>query len=218
MDIDDNENTFMARTHEEACLLEEYRSLREEMLLHLKLERQILALSGSLFFLILNFLRVSKDLNIDFTLYGVILQLSLLPLYVIFRVEVLTNAKIASYIQVCIEPKISTLSWTGLNIKATPEFYKRAGWGIDFARHFGSNLYFLILLVLSWFIPLHLKGSFFDLYKTCDLTVFIAMVILSLVYLENFFRLKSYIKKRKIWVNIWEELCSAEKAANEACK
>ena len=47
-------------------LLEEYKTLREEILLHMKLEKQIFAISGTLYFLALTFMTGLKmDTNYD---------------------------------------------------------------------------------------------------------------------------------------------------------
>lgn len=111
------------------AVLEEYRALREEILLHLRLRRQVVALSGSLFFVVLGFLAQSKDL-VAYDLWGILCLLILLPLIMIYRYEVFAIARIASYIERFIEPRVEGLTWTRANVEAASHFnrWKREKW------------------------------------------------------------------------------------------
>ena len=185
---------------EQNVLLEEYKTLREELMLHIKLEKQILALSGTLYFLALTFFS-KLETSIDYDLCSIILILLLTPLFIIYRVEVFSIAKIASYIEKCIEPKAKGLNWTRLHIRALPTHGKKCfNWRtFEISSSAVIGIYFLVLLALSWVFPIYLKGSFLSLFPT------IVMVPFSLIYIYNFLILLNYRKYRKGWESIWEE-------------
>lgn len=181
-------------------LLEEYKTLREELLLHVKLERQILALSGTLAFLVLTFMtRIGAVHNYD--LWGVTLVVLLTPVFIIYRMEVFAVAKIASYIELCIESRIPDLCWTTRHIRSHPTFGSQL-WSCGVVKLdslTAIGIYFLVLLALSWAIPIWLKGTM------PSLPALLVMIPFSTVYIINFITLKQYKSYRDEWSNIWSE-------------
>ncbi len=180
------------------ALLEEYKTLREEILLHVLLEKQIFALSGTLYFLALTFMTGLK-MDTNFDLLGIILLLLLIPLFIIYRNEVFTIGKIASYIEKCIEPNVKYLDWTRLHIRSTPKYESKFLKWTVWPSYIGVSIYFIILFLLSWLIPIYLKGSFYSLRSLA------IMGVLSLVYMHNFIILINYKKYRTAWEKVWEE-------------
>ncbi len=174
-------------------MLEEYNTLREELLLHIKLERQVLALSGTVAFVAFTFCAKFATV-VPYDLYGVILLLLLTPIFLVYRAESFTIAKIASYIENCIESKVDGLNWTGHNINKPA----RRSWRVlDLSSTATGAIYFLILLLLSWGLPLYLKGKYLSIPAT------VAMAALSAVYLVNAVLLLSYRHYRRYWDSIW---------------
>ena len=141
-------------------LIEEYKSLREELLLHIKLERQILALSGTVFFIVFGVLN-QVGTKLDHDLWGIILMALITPLFLLYRGEVFSIAKIASYIEKFIEPKVKGLEWTGTHIKARPRYGKQIFTWTSFRGnpHQTTSIYFMVLLAISWAVPWYLKGA-----------------------------------------------------------
>jgi len=181
-------------------LIEEYKALREEILLHIKFERQILAISGTVFFVALAFL-TQLSVELDRDLWGVILIGLMTPLFLLYRVEVMTIAKISSYIQKFIESKVEDLEWTGAHIEAIPKFGRGLfhWWLLDIGASRVIGFYFLILLSIAWALPWYLDGerpSWFALG---------IMLALSVLYIANFISLLFYRSFRARWEAIWEK-------------
>ena len=180
------------------AVLEEYKTLREEILLHIKLEKQVFALSGTLYFLVLSFMTSSK-INVNHDYSGVILLLLITPLFVIYRTEHFTIGKIASYIEKCIESKVDGLDWTRLHSQSHLRYPSKFLKWILLSSNTAVSIYFIVLLLLSWLIPAYLKGSF---YSRLSLTI---MVLLSLVYLWNFIVSLNFRRYRAVWEETWEK-------------
>lgn len=190
-------------------LLEEYRTLREEILLHIRLERQILALSGTVFFVGLAFLDQARS-SLAPDLWGVLLIGLLTPLFLLYRAELFAIAKIAAYVQICIEPKVEGLEWTGAHIKAMPihgvhEFPRP---GFEVPPHRAIAAYFVALFGTAWSVP-------FLLGEPPSWTVLGVMSILSIISFANLvslFRFRSY---RARWEKVWQRSLAARTGNSE---
>ena len=107
-------------------IIEEYKTLREELMLHMKLQRQALAFSGTAFFAILALL-AKTDRSIDPEILGIGLLSIITPMFMLFLSESYRIAEIATYIEARIEPKVTGLEWTRLNAANKPGSAHRYG-------------------------------------------------------------------------------------------
>ena len=188
-------------------LLEEYRTLREELLLHIRQERQIVVVSGTVYFAMLAFLaKFGQTLSVD--LWGIAPIVFLTPLFLLYRAELFSIAKIASYIGRFIEPEAKGLRWTRANIESSSKFgNKLFGWfPFRVSPHQAIGLYFIVLLFISWVVPPYLKGQW---PSWLALSI---MAGLSLVYIANFVSLIRYRSHRLKWEKIWEKTYTDMKA------
>lgn len=190
-------------------IIEEYKTLREEVLLHIRMERQILALSGTVFFVVVAFL---SKAGVSPSLWGVLLMALITPIFLLYREEVCAIAKIASYIHYCIEPRVEGLEWAHAHIDAIPKYGKdifiRPSLELSPSRVIGA--YFLVLLAVSWALPF-IKDS----HMSPGLAV--VMSVLSAVYLINFVCLLRYRQYREKWDTIWQKSFS-ERHGNDTKK
>jgi hypothetical protein len=178
--------------------LEEYKTLREELLLHIKVINQIIVSSGALYFVALTFL---SKIDVNYDLSGILLLSLLIPLFFKYRYEVFTIAKIASYIEKCIETKIDGLNWTGLHMQSLSK-HRSSFTLLTFLGGVWRNaevFYFLILLTLTWLLPLYLKKAFYSVGAT------VIMLILTAVYIYNFVVLRKYAEYRSDWDRTWDD-------------
>ena len=184
--------------------LEEYKSLREEVLLHIKLERQILALTGTVFFLALTFAaKFLPESHAD--IWSIVIMILLTPLFALYRAELFAIAKIASYIEEFIEPNVKGLRWTGTHIQGVKRFDKaspRAPFKIS--SHQAAGIYFVVLLVVAWALPWVFDGC------TPSWTSLGAMAILSFIYILNLASLLRYGSHRERWQNVWKTIASED--------
>lgn len=184
--------------------LEEYKSLREEVLLHIKLERQILALAGTIFFLALTFLaKALPESHAD--IWSIVIMILLTPLFALYRAELFAIAKIASYIEEFIEPQVEGLKWTGTHIQGLKRFDK-AGPRVRFkiSSHEAASIYFVVLLVVAWSLP-----WVFDACTPSWPTIS-GMAILSFIYILNLASLLRYGSHRERWQNVWKRIASED--------
>lgn len=191
------------RSPQNKAVLEEYRTLREELLLHMKWGRQIVAASGPLFFIAVGgFLQFeSSEATV---VLGLVLLLVLVPLFLIYRAEVFSIARIASYIEKCIEPSVDGLRWTRANAASRIEHPKSK------VRKFASRvmapptlrggviLYFAIMVALAWWLPVHLLGHWYPGIVT------VAMAALTAIFLWNCVLLALYRIRRRAWEEAWK--------------
>jgi len=181
----------------ESTLLEEYKTLREELLLHIRVINQILISSGTLAFVALTFL---IKIDVAYDVCGIVLLLLLIPLFFKYRDEVFSIARIATYIEKRIEQRVEGLNWTtqyNRACAAQPSCFR-------FHRYLTRTLphaevcYFMILLVMTWLLPIYLNESFYSWSTT------LIMGLLSAIYVYNYLILRKYRKYRQTWEKTWE--------------
>ncbi len=181
----------------ESILMEEYKTLREELLLHIRVINQILISSGTLAFVALTFL---IKMDVDYDVCGIVLLLLLIPLFFKYRDEVFYIARIASYIEKRIEQRLDELNWTTQYNRACathPSCFRFHRYLTGVLPH-AEVCYFMILLAMTWLLPVYLNESFYS-----PSTILI-MGVLSAIYIYNYFILRQYRKYRLNWENIWE--------------
>lgn len=186
----------MGNTVPEKALLEEYKTLREELLLHIKGTNQILISSGTLAFVALAFL---IKIDVDYDVCGILLLLLLTPLFFKYRNEVFSIARIATYIEKRIEVKVEGLNWTTQYNEACathPSCFRFHRYLRKVSPH-AEVYYFLILLAMTWSLPVYLKKAFYSG------STIVIMSVLSAVYIYNYILLRKYRQYRSFWEQIW---------------
>ena len=176
-------------------MLEEYRTLREELLMHLKQSHQVLFWSGSIVAATLGiFFRSSSSIPPDYA--GLALLTILTPIVMVYRHESFIVGKIASYIQHRIESKTDGLNWTKANFNKLKNSY----YG-NFELHSTSigSVYFAVLFALAWVLIL----AYFS--KETGFIIISFSTILSFIFLLNIGLLIRYKPYRRNWDLTWEE-------------
>jgi len=181
------------------AILEEYRTLREELLLNITLERQILTISSTIYFAILAFLCKFGN-NISVGMWSIILLLVITPHFLLYRAVLFKIGNIASYIEKFIESEVKELRWTQAYIEAIPKFGKRVfgKWSFNLSKHQVIGIYYLIFLFISCFVPPYFTGKIFSPSAMCIIG------ILSLINIVNFIMLMRYRSFRQKWEKIWD--------------
>ncbi len=175
------------------ALIEEYKTLRDEIITHIKLKRQMVGLSGTVVVIAITFCEKTAA-SISYDLLGVLLLILLVPIFLVYRAECFSIAKIASYIEKRIESKVEGLNWAGANINRP----SRRGLRIfDIRSSTTEAMYFLMLLMVSWGVPCYLKKS------SLSTVAIIIMSMFSCVYLFNAFLVFKYYSYRKDCDDMW---------------
>ncbi|MEM7456984.1 MAG: hypothetical protein AAF456_21755, partial [Planctomycetota bacterium] len=169
-------------------ILEEYKTLREELMLHVRLERQIVGLSSTLIFVVLGVFANLDNPALN-QLCGLTLLMLLAPITLLYTHETFAIAKIASYIQQHIESRVPNLSWTtkhieGLNRFATSQdrhpWYRRVP---HLSVRICVLLYFSTLTVLAWSLPFYFEASFYPVRVWVAMAIPTAIIAFSLLQL-----------------------------------
>jgi hypothetical protein len=175
-------------------LIEEYKTLRSELLLHMKQSQQVLAWSGTIAVATVGLCLKAVDI-IPKEYSGLILLAIITPITLVYKHECFVIGKIASYIQHRIEPVLVDLNWTTDNfLKPNPSGLRI----LDFRSSSIGSIYFSVLLAGSWIFPWSLTG------KLPNTTSIIIMSIFSVIYAINVITLFCYKHYRNGWDKIWE--------------
>ncbi len=186
-------------------LIDEYRTLREELMLHMKQEWQVIGASATLAFVVVGVFAKIDD-PVAYQLSGLALQMLLAPLSMIYTHESFAIAKIASFLQKNVERELTGLSWTTQHIVALSRFAEREkehSWHERVSNvpiRLAVILYFSLLLVLSWALPFYLAEGILPL------SIALAMCVPTVMVIFNLLKLKAYNEHRSEWDSIWEEL------------
>lgn len=186
----------MGNHSSQEALLEEYKTLREELLLHIKGINQILISSGTLAFVALTFL---IKIGVNYDVCGIVLLLLLLPLFFKYRNEVFSIARIVTYLEKRIEARVEGLNWTTQYNEACAKYRScfRFHRCLRKVSPHAEVYYFMVLLVMTWLLPVYLKKAFYSGSTT------VIMAILSVVYIYNYILLRKYREYRSVWEQIW---------------
>lgn len=182
--------------------IEEYKTLREEILLRVRLQFQAVIFSGTAFFLALTFLSRMEPYKFNVEYWGLMLLLMINPFYLMYRMHVFAIAKIASYIEKCIEPDHDGLNWTGSHILSSSiNNYEN----LSFLDKFNVSIniismYFFTMTLISWVLPWKLNSG------APSIWVLAAMGFLTLIIIGNYISLRNYKTHRKAWMDIWEKI------------
>lgn len=182
--------------------LEEYRTLREELLLHLKMSIQVLIWAGAAVAAVLGILAKmeSEAANSLFVLenwIGLLLLAVVTPFVIVYRQERFTIARIATYIEVRFEKNIPDLCWTTKNAEYKKEKFGSGSKG-------ASAVYFLTLISLSFAIPF-LNGTF-DLAILMNQIIAALMSVVALFNIGLIYTLYRYSGARSKCLEKWNDL------------
>ncbi len=98
-------------------LLEEYRTLREELLLHYRLSRQAIVWMSTAFVALVG-LFLKFEPPVSWKLASSVHTLLLIPFLSLYQHERTKIIRIASYLEVCIEPHSEELNWSGRYVRS----------------------------------------------------------------------------------------------------
>lgn len=176
-------------------ILEEYKTLREELLLHSAQKRQVIiwlttayiALTGVI-------LKYGEFLNCDIA--STILLLLLIPFISLYQDESDCIGSIASYIENYIEMKLPDLKWTKSNVESLDlPIYK-----LFLDSIIGKKSIFYLFGILSWLLPYFVFEN--RCYRFIPTTI---LIILTIIYLSKILRFLTWRDRRKKETERWQK-------------